>query len=45
MKAEKINLEHFLDIKKLCKPNQMKDYESLTQELANLFGHKMKKPR
>lgn len=40
--AEKINFSHFLEIKKLCKPEQMQRFELLTKEIAELFS---KKPR
>jgi protein CpxP len=35
---ERTHYKHFEDIKQLCKPNQQKDFEKLTQEIANLFG-------
>lgn len=35
---EKLHYNHFLDIKKLCKPEQLKDYEALTNELAKIFN-------
>lgn len=38
---EHTHYKHFEDIKKLCKANQQKDFETLTQEIASLFG----KPR
>lgn len=41
--AEQINYNHFLEIKKLCKPNQTKDFEKLTTEIANLFSSKERK--
>ena len=41
--AEQINYNHFLEIKKLCKPNQTKDFEELTTEIANLFSPKERK--
>lgn len=31
------HFEHFMAIKKICKPNQMQDYENLTKDLAKLF--------
>ncbi len=41
---EEIHFNHFLDIKKLCKENQLKDYTELTNELARLFSpHPMPK--
>jgi superoxide dismutase len=41
--AEKINYNHFLEIKRLCKPSQKKDFEELTLEIANLFSSKERK--
>ncbi len=35
---ERTHYKHFEDIKKLCKPDQQKDFEKLTQEISNLFG-------
>lgn len=35
---EEIHFNHFLDIKKLCKPEQMQDYNELTNELAQIFS-------
>ncbi|NOT36612.1 MAG: periplasmic heavy metal sensor [Saprospiraceae bacterium] len=34
---EQIHYNHFLDIKNLCKPEQLKDYNELTSKIANLF--------
>lgn len=39
--VEQTHYKHFEDIKKLCKTDQQKDFETLTQEIASLFG----KPR
>lgn len=41
---EKLHYNHFLDIKKLCKPNQLKDYDELTTELAKIFNPKQLPP-
>ncbi|MFT5753825.1 MAG: protein CpxP [Flavobacterium sp.] len=41
---EKLHYNHFLDIKKLCKPNQLKDYNDLTTELAMIFDNKLPPP-
>lgn len=41
--AEKINYNHFLEIKKICKPNQKKDFEELSKEISNLFSVKERK--
>ncbi|MCB9359690.1 MAG: hypothetical protein H6587_11640 [Flavobacteriales bacterium] len=35
---EELHYNHFLDIKKLCKPEQIKDYNKLTNELARIFA-------
>jgi hypothetical protein len=43
VEAEKINYHHFLEIKKLCKPSQLKDFERLTGEIAPLFSSKRRK--
>jgi len=41
--AEHINYNHFLEIKRLCKPNQSKDYQEFTKEISNLFSLKERK--
>ena len=41
--AEKINYNHFLEIKRLCKPSQQKYFNELTTEIANLFSSKERK--
>lgn len=41
--AEHINYNHFLEIKKMCKPNQKKDFDELTNEIAQLFSLKERK--
>lgn len=41
--AEKINYNHFLEIKHLCKPSQQKDFEELTEEIKDLFSLKERK--
>ncbi len=35
---ETTHFNHFADIKKLCKPDQMDDFEELTKELSRLFS-------
>lgn len=35
---EQTHFNHFLDIKKICKPNQLKDFESLTTDLTSIFA-------
>ncbi|TAH39914.1 MAG: hypothetical protein EYC69_12470 [Bacteroidetes bacterium] len=39
-KIEEIHYKHFIDIKKLCKPDQIPRFELLTQDLANYFSPK-----
>ena len=41
---ERLHYDHFLDIKKLCKPEQLEDYNALTNELAEIFGTKLPPP-
>ena len=41
--AEKINFNHFLEIKRLCKPSQQKDFDELTNEISNLFSAEARK--
>ena len=41
--AEKINYNHFLEIKRLCKPSQQKYFDELTIEITNLFSLKGRK--
>lgn len=36
---ETTHFNHFLEIKKLCKKEQLSDYENLTEELSKLFSH------
>lgn len=36
--VEQTHVQHFLAIKKLCKPDQLKDYELLVKDLARLFA-------
>ena len=36
---ETTHFNHFIDIKKLCKKEQLSDYENLTEELSKLFSH------
>ncbi len=35
-----LNYDHFSDIKKLCKPDQIKDFDNLARELAEIFAPK-----
>ena len=39
---ETTHFQHFEDIKKICKPNQIKDFENLTKELTIIFSKKLK---
>lgn len=41
--AEHINYNHFLEIKKICKQHQEKDFEELTKEISHLFSPKQRK--
>lgn len=36
---ETTHFNHFLEIKKLCKKEQLSDYKNLTEELSKLFSH------
>ena len=38
MDIEEINYNHFLEIKKLCKENQLTYYDDLVKDLAQLFA-------
>ena len=42
VQIEDLHFNHFLDIKKLCKPEQKPYFEELTNELAQLFGRQAK---
>jgi archaellum biogenesis ATPase FlaH len=42
-KAEWINYNHFLAIKKLCEPPQLEHFEELTEDIANLFSNEGRK--
>lgn len=37
-RIESIHFKHFQDIKQLCTPSQLEDYEALTAELSKLFS-------
>ena len=37
-KTEKIHFQHFIEIKKLCKAEQLPAFEALTVELAKMFS-------
>jgi periplasmic protein CpxP/Spy len=38
IEIEATHFKHFLDIKNLCKPDQMADFEALSKELEAFFG-------
>jgi len=38
--VEQTHFKHFEDIKKLCHPNQMEDFNDLTEELSRIFAPK-----
>jgi periplasmic protein CpxP/Spy len=38
--VEQAHYNHFLDIKKICKPEQLDSYNDLTQELSKIFAPK-----
>lgn len=39
LQIEQTHFDHFRDIKKLCHPDQMDDFDDLTTKLAALFSH------
>lgn len=41
---EATHFKHFEDIKKLCSPNQLQDFNVLTEELSRLFAPKHHRP-
>jgi periplasmic protein CpxP/Spy len=41
---EELHYNHFADIKKLCKPGQMKYFDDLTKDLAKFFAPGRKNP-
>ncbi len=38
LEVEKLHYQHFLDIKKLCRPDQISQFEELSLELPQLFS-------
>jgi len=42
---EEINYNHFLDIRKLCKGNQLTYFNDLVKDLAQLFAKPNKRPK
>ena len=45
IEIEEINYNHFLDIKKLCKENQLTYYNDLVKDLAQLFARPNQRPK
>lgn len=43
MIIERINYDHFLDIKKICKPEQQSNFDDFTSEIVQLFASKERK--
>ncbi|MCX8524097.1 hypothetical protein OF897_09180 [Chryseobacterium formosus] len=44
METEKINFKHFQDIKRICHPNQIKNFDDLIDEFESLFATGPKPP-
>lgn len=44
IEIEHINHKHFNDIKQLCKPEQLKLFDELCEDIAKLFTHKTLPP-
>lgn len=44
METEKINYKHFQDIKRICRPDQMKNFDNLIDNFENLFNRPDKPP-
>lgn len=43
---EQTHFNHFVEIKKICRPEQIPDYNTLTEELSQIFApHKPPRPR
>ena len=36
--VESVHYAHFMDIKKICRPDQLSDFDKLTKELSRLFS-------
>jgi len=43
--VEQTHFRHFEDIKKLCRKDQLEDFNSLTEELGRIFALKPHRPR
>ncbi|MFY7847089.1 Spy/CpxP family protein refolding chaperone [Chryseobacterium gambrini] len=44
METEKINFKHFQDIRKICRPDQLQDFDHLIDEFESLFALVPKPP-
>jgi len=44
METEKINFKHFQDIRKICYPDQMKNFDNLIEDFESLFAKGSKPP-
>lgn len=44
VEIEQINYNHFQDIKQLCRPDQLKSFDELSAEIAELFSPKKMPP-
>lgn len=44
METEKINFKHFQDIRKICYPDQMKNFDNLIEDFESLFAKGPKPP-
>ncbi|PWA05866.1 periplasmic heavy metal sensor [Flavobacterium psychrotolerans] len=42
---EATHFKHFEDIKKICRRDQIKDYNTLTMELSKIFSQKQRPPK
>jgi periplasmic protein CpxP/Spy len=36
--VESVHYAHFMDIKKICRPDQLRDFDKLTKDLSRLFS-------
>ena len=44
IETEKINFKHFQDIRKICYPDQMKNFDNLIEDFESLFAKGPKPP-
>ena len=42
-RVESVHYRHFLELKAICRPEQIDDFNKLTKELASLFGRERNK--